>query len=104
MTILEQLTTRVIGQLDCACGCLSAADATTLDQVACGEDVILRAFDEAMPVATARRLFDLGFVPGRAITVVRKAPLRDPIVFRVCDYEVALRTAQARLLRVGPAH
>jgi ferrous iron transport protein A len=45
--------------------------------------------------ATARRLTDLGFTPGTVIEVVRRAPLRDPMIYRLRDYEVCLRRAQA---------
>jgi ferrous iron transport protein A len=50
--------------------------------------------------ATARRLFDLGFVPGALVEMVRRAPLTDPVVFAVAGYEIALRRAQARLIDV----
>ncbi|ASN26555.1 ferrous iron transport protein A [Streptomyces pluripotens] len=56
--------------------------------------------DESVEPSTARRLFDLGFAPGAEVTVLRKAPLGDPVVFRVVDYEVALRTAQAVSIQV----
>ncbi|WP_306191515.1 MULTISPECIES: FeoA family protein [unclassified Streptomyces] len=45
--------------------------------------------------AVVRRLLDLGFTPGSVVEVVRRAPLRDPVVYRVKDYEVCLRRAQA---------
>jgi ferrous iron transport protein A len=44
---------------------------------------------------TARRLIDLGFTTGTVVEVVRRAPLRDPVVYRLRDYEVCLRRAQA---------
>ncbi|MCM1972405.1 ferrous iron transport protein A [Streptomyces sp. G1] len=50
--------------------------------------------------AVARRLADLGFVPGAVVEVVRRAPLRDPVVYRVKDYEVCLRRAQAACVYV----
>jgi ferrous iron transport protein A len=49
--------------------------------------------------ATARRLGDLGFTPGAVVEVVRRAPLRDPVVYRVKDYEICLRRAQAARIR-----
>lgn len=49
--------------------------------------------------ATARRLEDLGFSPGSVVDVVRRAPLRDPVVYRVRGSEICLRRAQARLIR-----
>ncbi|MEU3249789.1 FeoA family protein [Streptomyces sp. NPDC006997] len=50
--------------------------------------------------AVARRLADLGFVPGAVVEVVRRAPLRDPVVYRVQDYEVCLRRAQSACVYV----
>jgi ferrous iron transport protein A len=46
-------------------------------------------------VITTRRLEDLGFTPGAVVDVVRRAPLRDPVVYRVRDYDICLRRAQA---------
>ena len=50
--------------------------------------------------STARRLFDLGISPGIEVVMVRRAPLRDPVIYRVGDYEIALRGQQARCVRV----
>jgi ferrous iron transport protein A len=50
---------------------------------------------EAQCAATARRLADLGFTPGTVVEVVRQAPLRDPVIYRLKDYEVCLRRSQA---------
>lgn len=76
---------------------------TSLDKVADGTPVrILGVCDEVHPEA-ARRLFDLGFAPGALAVRLRHAPLGDPIVVRVADYEIALRRAQAASIRVVPA-
>lgn len=48
----------------------------------------------------ARRLQDLGIMPGRPITVLRRAPLGDPTVFLVADYELCLRKREAALIQV----
>ena len=47
-----------------------------------------------------RRLSNLGFVPGRVVTPLRRAPLGDPAVSRVADYELCLRHHEARIVRV----
>ncbi|MGI8456495.1 MAG: FeoA family protein [Propionibacteriaceae bacterium] len=60
---------------------------------------IIDVSDEVDP-ATARRLVDLGFAPGAEVLVVRRAPLADPVVFRVAGFEMALRRKQARCIRV----
>lgn len=49
-----------------------------------------------------RRLQDLGMVPGRTVTVLRRAPLGDPTVFQVADYELCLRKRDAALIQVTP--
>jgi Fe2+ transport system protein FeoA/Mn-dependent DtxR family transcriptional regulator len=42
-----------------------------------------------------RRLLDMGFVPGAEVTVIREAPLGDPVEFRVKGTAVALRREDA---------
>jgi Fe2+ transport system protein FeoA/Mn-dependent DtxR family transcriptional regulator len=42
-----------------------------------------------------RRLLDMGFVPGAEVTVIRKAPLGDPVEYRVKGTAVALRREDA---------
>ena len=46
------------------------------------------------------RLGDLGFVAGATIELLRRAPLGDPAVYRVRGYDICLRLAQARGIRV----
>lgn len=65
----------------------------------CGA-LITDVCDEVAP-ATARRLLDLGFAPGAEVVVVRRAPMADPIVFRVAGCEMALRRRQAQCIRVS---
>ncbi len=64
-----------------------------------GESGILDRLD--LPEEDARRLMELGFVPGHAIIPAHSAPGGDPRVFRVDGSEVALRreTAVRLLLR-----
>jgi ferrous iron transport protein A len=52
------------------------------------------------PPATVRRLADLGFTAGTTVQVVRRAPLRDPVIYRVKDYDLCLRRAQATCVLV----
>ncbi len=47
-----------------------------------------------------RRLLDLGFVPGTPLTVVRRAPLGDPVEIEIRGYRLCLRLAQLDALRV----
>lgn len=55
------------------------------------------------PPATLRRLVDLGFGVGERVEAVRRAPLGDPVVYRVAGYELALRRTESRLITVRDA-
>lgn len=50
----------------------------------------------------ARRLGELGFVPGTEIRVVRRAPLGDPVEIELRGYRVCLRSEQLEGLLVEP--
>jgi Fe2+ transport system protein FeoA len=63
-----------------------------------GDAAILEGID--LPVDDARRLMELGFVPGTQITAGRSAPGGDPQVFQVDGSEIALRRETARRLTV----
>jgi len=47
------------------------------------------------------RLLEMGFVPGRPVRVVKKAPLRDPVEYLVMGYHVSLRNSEAQLIEVS---
>lgn len=67
-----------------------------------GAATIVRVLNLGDPAAS-RRLFDLGFVPGVRVECVRRAPLGDPAVYRVADYEIALRRGQAACIEIEDA-
>jgi ferrous iron transport protein A len=48
-----------------------------------------------------RRLLEMGFCNGTAVDVVRRAPLGDPIEFRLRGYHLSLREDQAQLIAVA---
>lgn len=48
----------------------------------------------------SRRLFDLGFTPGEFAALVRRAPMRDPLVFNVGGSEIVLRKREASRILV----
>jgi Fe2+ transport system protein FeoA/Mn-dependent DtxR family transcriptional regulator len=48
-----------------------------------------------------RRMLDMGFVPGAGVAVIRKAPLGDPIEYRIKGTAVALRREDADTVLVG---
>lgn len=65
-----------------------------------GEPAVIVRVCDGSDAACARRLFDLGFAPGASVTKVRRAPFGGPAVYRIADYEIALRPAQARTILV----
>lgn len=52
------------------------------------------------PSAIARRLMEMGIVPGAPIEVVRTAPLGDPIQVCLRNCHLALRRVEARAITV----
>lgn len=52
------------------------------------------------PKKIKQRLINLGLTYGTAITLIRKAPLGDPIEIRVRDFYLALRRSDADKIRV----
>ena len=70
----------------------------TLMDLRKGDSAILDGID--LPADDARRLMELGFLPGMKITAGLSAPGGDPQVFRVDGSEIALRRETARKLTV----
>lgn len=48
------------------------------------------------------RLREMGLLPGTSVTLVRTAPLGDPIEIRVRGYHLSLRKSEAARLIVQP--
>lgn len=49
------------------------------------------------------RLLEMGFLPDVEVSVVRRAPLGDPLEVEVLGYRLVLRCSEARQVRVRPA-
>lgn len=50
--------------------------------------------------AFRKRVMEMGFVRGHEVKALQNAPLRDPIKYRILDYEVSLRRSEAALIEV----
>jgi Fe2+ transport system protein FeoA len=50
-----------------------------------------------------RRLLEMGFCNGARVEVVRRAPLGDPIEFRLRGYHLSLRDDQAKYVLISQA-
>ena len=47
-----------------------------------------------------RRIIEMGFVRGQKVEVLIGAPLKDPIKYKIMDYEVSLRRDEAEFIEV----
>ncbi|MDR1610338.1 MAG: ferrous iron transport protein B [Candidatus Symbiothrix sp.] len=50
--------------------------------------------------AFRRRIIEMGFVKGKKAEMLTKAPLKDPTVYKIMDYEVSLRKSEAELIEI----
>ena len=51
--------------------------------------------------AVARRLMEMGVVPGARVRVIKTAPFGDPLEVRVRNYHLALRRSEAQTIAVA---
>lgn len=49
-----------------------------------------------------RRILEMGFVKGHKVTSLLNAPLKDPIKYKIMDYEVSLRRSEAAMIEIVP--
>ncbi|MFO7800834.1 MAG: FeoA family protein [Desulfovermiculus sp.] len=49
-----------------------------------------------------RRIRDMGLVPGVEVTVIGRAPLRDPVALKINDFTLSLRNNEADYILVQP--
>ena len=71
----------------------------TLAQLAVGASATIRAYPQAGPAFT--RLREMGLLPGTRVTLVRTAPLGDPIEIQVRGYRLSLRKSEAALVEIS---
>lgn len=64
-----------------------------LSELSVGASAIVRAYPKAG--ASFLRLREMGVLPGTSVTLVRTAPLGDPLEIRVRGYNLTLRKSEA---------
>lgn len=50
--------------------------------------------------AFRKRILEMGFIKGKTVEVILNAPLKDPVEYRIMDYEVSLRRSEAALIEI----
>ena len=71
-----------------------------LSELAVGASAVVREFPKAG--AAFLRLREMGLLPGTRLTLVRTAPLGDPIEVKVRGYNLTLRKSEAAFVIVEP--
>jgi Fe2+ transport system protein FeoA len=74
--------------------------ARSLGDLEIGETAVISGYTE---IAPARRLLEMGFLPGTAVKAVRRAPLGDPIEYFLMGGRVSMRRMDADKILVRPA-
>ena len=52
--------------------------------------------------AFRKRILEMGFIKGKTVKAVLNAPLKDPIKYKIMDYEVSLRRRESELVEIIP--
>ena len=69
----------------------------TLDKLSAGDEAIIESFtDDDIKL----KLLEMGCLPGEKISVVRLAPLGDPIAYSVSGYLLSMRRDEAAAVEV----
>lgn len=75
----------------------------TLDKLEVGKDAIIEAVRCEEP-SLRKHILDMGLTPGTEITLVKVAPMGDPVELRVRGYELTLRKADAAHIDIKDVH
>jgi hypothetical protein len=67
--------------------------AANLAQLAAGESAVVKAYPASSVAFT--RLREMGLLPGTRVTLIRVAPLGDPLEIQVRGYRLSLRKSEA---------
>ena len=77
---------------------LDATNELSLATLPAGAQARVISVNGSGPIA--RRLMEMGVVPGAPVRVIKSAPLGDPIEIRVRGYHLALRRTEAETISV----
>ena len=75
----------------------------TLDELKVGESAVIASVDRGEP-AVRKHILDMGLTPGAEVTIVKKAPLGDPIEIQIRGYSLAIRSENAAKILIRDVH
>lgn len=71
----------------------------TLNELAIGDSARIEAvFGEGV---LRQHLLDMGVIPGAEVTLIKYAPMGDPMEIKIHGYELTLRLDDAKILRLN---
>lgn len=73
----------------------------TLEELEAGKSAVIETVGGTGHLR--QHLLDMGIIPGAKVKMIRPAPMGDPLEFRIHDYELTLRAADASRITVKPA-
>lgn len=76
---------------------------TTLRDIPVGSSCTVKSLTGTGTGAVKRRIMDMGLTKGAKVTVVKVAPLGDPLELNVRGYELSIRKDEAERVEVEPA-
>ena len=77
--------------------------AMTLDQLAIGKDAYIESV-ETPEVSLRKHILDMGLTPGVEVTMIKVAPMGDPMEIRVRGYELTIRKDDAKYINLANVH
>ena len=79
----------------------SPSVAMKLSELAVGASAVVREFPKSGPAFI--RLREMGLLAGTRLTMIRAAPLGDPLEIKLRGYHLTLRKSEAEHVLVDPA-
>ncbi len=74
-----------------------------LDELEIGKDAVVASVDSD-DAALRQHILDMGLTPGTEVTMMKYAPMGDPVEIRLRDYELTLRRADAARIELVDVH
>lgn len=74
----------------------------TLDELKIGKSAVITTVGGESMLRC--RLLDMGLIPHTEVTLIKRAPMGDPIEIRIRGYELTIRIEDAKKINVEEVH